>query len=643
MSMNKHIAWAALCACAAFFAAAPVGPAQAQGLLERLFGSPTYQDRSYRSHGRDGRWRSYRNEAALDGSGGYSRRSFGYGDDPEPAKVKSPRYYTYRPDGLKMTSFAGLAEVKTASATPLEAVGDPFSFAEARAHLATFSMRVLPEVGEAIKAHYEKAPKFLWVEQGRVNARAHAALAALDDAGRYALAPADYKVSVPADATDAADVDAAMKALAEFEIALSAKALTYVLDATRGRIDPNRISGYHDFDRKKVDLAGTLQAISQASDAGAYLENANPDNKPFKALVAELAALQEAGPIERVEVAAGTFIRPGGRHPEMANVVAALHIAASDALKQEHAATFDNYADGKEYTPELVVLVRAFQAEKGLKPDGVVGRNTLRAMQPQTAGDKREKVKLAMERLRWLPRDLGQRHVMINQPAFTATYMEEGRDPLSMRVVVGTKSNQTSFFMDRIETVEFNPYWGVPQSIIINEMIPQLRQDPSYLDRLGYEITTASGRRVSSYQVDWYAVASKQASINVRQPPGGDNALGLVKILFPNKHAIYMHDTPHKSLFQKDERAFSHGCVRLQDPRAMAAAVLGKPVSYVDGRIGEGHNDQDKVVADIPVYVSYFTAWPTADGAVEYFDDMYERDMYLARAISATDAARAGS
>ena len=153
-------------------------------------------------------------------------------------------------------------------------------------------------------------------------------------------------------------------------------------------------------------------------------------------------------------------------------------------------------------------------------------------------------------------------------------------------------------------------------------------------------MSDARGRRVSSSSVDWGGVAAKQVPINVRQPPGGGNALGRVKILFPNKHAIYMHDTPHKKLFLCDVRAFSHGCVRLHEPREMAAAVLGKPVEYVDARIGEGRNASEEITADIPVYVSYFTAWPDRDGTVQFYSDMYDRDQYLTRAIEATSQVR---
>ena len=171
-------------------------------------------------------------------------------------------------------------------------------------------------------------------------------------------------------------------------------------------------------------------------------------------------------------------------------------------------------------------------------------------------------------------------------------------------------------------------------------MIPKLAQNPSYLDQAGYEVTTLKGRQVSSASVDWYAVAAKEQSINVRQYPGRSNALGEVKILFPNKHHIYMHDTPAKNLFSKDVRAFSHGCIRLHDPKAMAAAVLGKSKDYVSSRIGQGQNDQERVDGDLPVYVSYFTAWPEADGSMGYYTDIYDRDMHLLKALEATKATR---
>jgi murein L,D-transpeptidase YcbB/YkuD len=170
-------------------------------------------------------------------------------------------------------------------------------------------------------------------------------------------------------------------------------------------------------------------------------------------------------------------------------------------------------------------------------------------------------------------------------------------------------------------------------------MLPRLRRDPGYLDRAGYEVTDSKGRRIKSSQVNWGSYGSK-VPFGVRQTPSEANALGELKILFPNEHAIYMHDTPQKALFEREERAFSHGCVRLQDPRGMAAAVLGVSREYIADKLAQGHSSE-KVSRKIPVYVAYFTAWPTPDGKVEYFNDVYNRDSHLQTALGLTEAARA--
>ena len=624
----------AVCLMAGGLAAVPSAPAKAQNFFDQLFGSSRYYDRGAE---RDYRQR-YNDYNGYNDSYRWGRQSYDY--DPEVVKVSAPKYYEYKPDVMKRFSLAVLAQVETASADETQPLMEKTPFIEARGHLSSISIRTLPEVAEAIRTWYGKEQRFVWVSEGRVNTLARTALEALARADLFGLSPDDYRVGLPAEDTDPADPGARQEALMRFEMEMSAKVLTYVLDATRGRIDPNRISGYHDFARKPVDLAGALTEMAGMADVGGWLDGRNPDNVPFRALVAELAALRASDDTPRIEIAPGTFIRPGATNPELANVIAAIRQRSTPEFRSAHATTLAGYADGAEYTPALVALVRDYQTSAGLKPDGVVGPGTISTLMFRSLQDKIDKVTLAMERLRWLPRDLGNRHVFVNQPAFQASYMEVGKRPLTMKVVVGQKSNQTYFFMDKIETVEFNPYWGVPLSIIVNEMLPKLSQNPYYLDQIGYEVTTLQGQQISSGQVDWYAVARKQASVNVRQLPGGDNALGELKILFPNAHAIYMHDTPAKNLFSKPTRAFSHGCIRLENPRAMAAAVLGKSVDYIAARVAQGQNESDPVTADVPVYVSYFTAWPGADGEVNYYDDMYERDVYLARAIDRTNRAR---
>ena len=597
-------------------------PVQAQGLLDALFKSPAQRKRE----------REAREQARQEAAAARQVKPV--------VRISGPSYRTYKPDTLVNVDFGKIADpvvtggIEDMGLAPLGI--DPF--VEGRPALADLSLRALPEAAEAVIDHYSAHPGYIWVAGTSVTGDAKAVVDVLNAADAVGLSAADYRVDVPADAFDVTQGTERQKELMAFEMKLSVAVANYMLDAARGRVDPNRISGYHDFKRKSPDLVKQLEALAKAADPAEALLAHNPQGAHFEALKAELKRLKELDEVDRIEIAEDVMLKPGQSNPELANVMAAIEMKGSDELKAEYALLFASYAGKPEYDAELVDLVKAFQKEAGLKPDGVVGPATRRAMVGITNADKIEKVRLAMERARWLPGVLASRRVFINQPAYTATYYDGGKADLSMRVVVGTKANQTYFFDDSIELVEFNPYWGVPQSIIFNEMMPKLRADPSYLDRLGYEITVG-GRAVSSSSVNWNAVG-RGSNIGVRQPPSDGNALGELKILFPNSHAIYMHDTPSKSLFQRDTRAYSHGCIRLQDPRAMAAKVLGTSVGEIGNHIAGGRNKQVQLPVQIPVHVAYFTAWPNDAGKVEYFADVYGRDSYLRKAIDATESER---
>ncbi|WP_242223349.1 L,D-transpeptidase family protein [Shinella zoogloeoides] len=551
-------------------------------------------------------------------------------------RVTGPRYYTYKADALKRVAVDKLADpvVTSSISTDVAPAGD----AGIRAAFATVDVRATPDAAKAVETFYGDYKKLVWIDGTGISEKAKTAIAVLADAASVGLDPWDYAVQIPPDSFDSADMNKRYSELATFEVALSSAVATYVQDAVRGRIDPNRISGYHDFKRKDVNLVAALKNVVLSGNIRNYLESRSPLNDDFRVLKAELSKLRaETGGDDRVVIAEGTLLKPGESNPELANIIKGVVRHGSDALKTDHSVTIATYKGTPDYTPELVALMEAFQKENGLKPDGVVGKASIRKLVGgDSVADKVAKLEVALEQARWLPVDLGARHVFINQPAFMVYYHEDGREKFSMRTVVGSKSNQTYFFEDRVQTVEVNPYWGVPQSIIINEMLPKLRNDPSYLDRMGYEVAVG-GRAVPSSSVNWHG---STAGVSVRQPPSGDNALGELKILFPNTHAIYMHDTPSKSFFKKDMRALSHGCVRLAEPRKMAAAVLGVSEADVGKEIAAGGNRALPVKADIPIYIAYFTAWPNKDGAVEYFDDVYGRDDYMRKAFEATRAAR---
>jgi murein L,D-transpeptidase YcbB/YkuD len=551
------------------------------------------------------------------------------------AKISSPTYNTYRPDRLVRVDFSVLSS-KPQNAAFAPSIGAT-TFREALGGLEAFDLFAEPAVAKALVAYYTANPEFIWVSGTTVNGRGQEAVRVLGEAASHGFVPADYSVSVPASAYSTDDTAGRLKDLIRFEMALSARVLRYVHDAQQGRIEPNRISGYYDFPAKPLDMPAVLKTLAHTQEVRTYLESRHPQNPEYQALRVELEAL-EASAENEIIVNPKLLLKPGETSAELPKLLTLIARNLDDEMGGEHGETLARLGSSETYVPELVPVFEAVQKKAGLKPDGIVGPRTVATLAGNSKADRLEKVKIALEQLRWLPSDLGSPRVFINQPAFSASYIDGGEEKLKTRVVIGKTSNQTSFFYDQIEQVDYNPYWGVPQSIIVNEMLPRLRSDPGYLDRSGYEVTDSSGRRVPSSAIDWNQYGGK-VPFSVRQAPSEANALGELKILFPNKHAIYMHDTPQKSFFQRDMRALSHGCVRLQDPRGMAAAVLGTSVDHIAAKLKQGHSSE-KVTRKIPVYVAYFTAWPDMSGKVEYFGDVYDRDVRLRQALDATEAVR---
>jgi murein L,D-transpeptidase YcbB/YkuD len=280
--------------------------------------------------------------------------------------------------------------------------------------------------------------------------------------------------------------------------------------------------------------------------------------------------------------------------------------------------------------------LQEFQKTAGIKPTGRLDNVTVNAMNNRF-GSARDLNRLVdnMERLRWLPKHLGTRHVFVNQAAFEVRVIDGQSEVWRSKVIVGKPNTQTSAFHDQIETVVFNPSWGVPPSIIAKEYLPKLWNDPSYLDRIGFRVTTPDGRQISSGNIDWWSYSGK-VPYNIEQPPGSDNALGELKFLFPNAHNIYMHDTPTKNLFAKDVRAFSHGCVRVENPREFATILLGWNRAKIDANTDSGVSQTVPLPTKVPVHIAYFTAWPDTAGKIQYFNDIYGRDEALEKAMSAT-------
>jgi murein L,D-transpeptidase YcbB/YkuD len=491
------------------------------------------------------------------------------------------------------------------------------------------SLRVLPATRDALLAQYAaQAYRPIWLKDGKLTDRGKDVLQLLAAAGEEGLEPQSYlPTGLASFASPLPEYDQA--AMARLDIDLSAAALRYARDASGGQFDPARLSRYHDVAPPWVAPDQALRVIAFSPFAADYLRGLNPTHTAYGTMKKALADLRaiEAEPRDD-KIADGDIVKKGGsdaRIPAVRTRLAELGFTAEPA----------DEADPYLLDAELSVQLRLFQKQAGVRVSGALGPQTVTALNNAGSGGSIDKLLDNMERLRWLPRDLGKRYVFVNQPAFEASVMKDGKPEWTTRVIVGKPDTQTSVFHDEMEMVVFNPSWGVPPSIIANEYLPKLRNDPGYLDRLGFKVVTQQGKVVPSSSVSWWEYGSK-VPYGIQQPPGEKNALGELKFLFPNSHDIYMHDTPSRELFEKDMRAFSHGCVRVQDPRKFASVVLGITPEEVAAKVESRDSTTVRLKEKLPVHITYFTAWPDAAGNMVYFNDIYGRDRTLEIARSAT-------
>jgi murein L,D-transpeptidase YcbB/YkuD len=277
------------------------------------------------------------------------------------------------------------------------------------------------------------------------------------------------------------------------------------------------------------------------------------------------------------------------------------------------------------YGLDLQDAVKRFQRRHGLEANGIVGPDLVAEL--NVAADVRvRQLALNLERWRWLPRQLGERHILVNIPEYRLEVWDHGRVPLAMNVVVGKKDTPTPIFADQMTHVVFAPYWNIPSTIVQNETIPSALNDPAFLRRAKMEVLDRSGNVIDPAKIDM----SDSSSYRFRQRPGNGNALGLVKFMFPNQYNVYLHDTPADSLFSRVTRSLSHGCVRVEQPEALAEYVLGDQPSWTRERIEEAmHSVDEKTVrlrSPLPVYLGYWTARVSSDGLLQFRRDVYGID-----------------
>ena len=487
----------------------------------------------------------------------------------------------------------------------------------------------------------------LWVAQGKPTAAALAVLARLRAADDFGLIPRDYAgetIAALALPGGGAPTESNLRR-AQFDVSLSAAALLLITDLHYGRVDA-RAAGFElDERRDALDLVALVRALAQGSDAQRLLSGIEPQFYHYKLLESALARYRElarAAPrLTRLAPLGRRSVRPGERYagaPQLRELLTAL----GDLPARAHAPVTDKAA-AQVLDPELLAGLRRFQLRHGLAADGVLGTATMRELTTPFAWRVRQ-IELTLERWRWLP-VFKTPPIIVNIPqfrlfAFRST-ADRAADILQMDVIVGRTypRNRTPVFVADMRYVIFRPYWDVPRSITMREMLPAIESKPGFMEHEHLEIVRGETDAARALAVTPETLRELAAgAVRLRQRPGPDNALGLIKFVLPNAHDVYLHSTPAQRLFGEARRAFSHGCIRVSDPVALAAYVLrDTPGEWTADSIQAAMNGSEtrrvRLAHPIKVMILYGTVLATEAGQVMFFEDLYGQDRALERLL----------
>jgi len=483
----------------------------------------------------------------------------------------------------------------------------------------------------------QRAPVWFTADGPRTDVQV--ALDAMRHAADHGLEPDDYNVDAVQSAVRQAADMTETQTVAATDAALTMAVLRFMSDLRFGRVDPSTVAPRYRAtppkDMRFVNMLRSAVAEARLADLLRAVEPAFPQYRRLEALLARYRRLAQepfaALPLPKV---GKRSVAVGDDYEGVAQLYDRLRgLGDLDATTPP--------PGGPRYTEAIAVGVRRFQHRHGLDADGVLGKSTLAAL--DVSPERRAtQIVVSLERLRWVP-DFGNDAIIaINLPSFRLwVFGDASRDhaDLAMPVIVGkAMRNETPVFIGTMRLVEFSPYWNVPRSILRNELLPQLMRDRSLLRRDDMELVDASGQASSSDVLDDAALAALQAGrLRVRQRPGPANALGRVKFVLPNTMDIYLHDTPATQLFERSRRDFSHGCIRVGDPAALAAFVLsgngGWTRADVDAAMSAGMHRVVPLAAPVPVIVFYTTVIVDRDGQAWFLPDLYGQDTVLLRAL----------
>ncbi len=477
-----------------------------------------------------------------------------------------------------------------------------------------------------------------WVREEQPVPQALSLIERFRNAGKKGLDPEDYDASRWEKRIHELQGSSKGLAMARFDVALTVCTMRYVSDLRIGRINPQHFNFGLSVEGKKYDLAQFLHGrILTTSDLQAVLDEVEPPFAAYRRTEQALAhylELARADDGQKLPLVTKP-IEPGQPYlgvPRLANFLRLVGDLPADATLPSGAQT---------YSGPLVDAVKRFQRRHGLDADGRLGPATIKQLNVPIK-DRLGQLQLTLERWRWLPAEFSAPPIIVNIPDFRLRAVDENNKVvMDMRVVVGkAMRTQTPVFTRDMTYVVLRPYWNVPPSILRGEIVPAIQRDRNYIARRNYQVTTQGGKVVTSGQISDEVLAQLRAGeLAVRQKPGAANALGLLKLIFPNEHNVYLHSTPSSGLFSRSRRDFSHGCIRVEKPAELAAWALRNNPGWTLERVQQGmQNGKDDVTLNlakrVPVFIVYGTALAYENGEVHFSDDIYGHDRKLAAALA---------
>jgi len=484
-----------------------------------------------------------------------------------------------------------------------------------------------------------------WSDGERLGRQGRALVGRLEEAAAVGLSPAEYESARLTALVDALTTGRSPRDdLLAADPQLTAAALLYASDLSSGRVDPDDARLPWHIDKPRRHFAGELAAALDRGDLGGWLDAVEPRTALYASQLEMLHRYREiAAAGGWPPVPAGPVLELGdpiGRErllPLLECLDAGGDLTALDRAVLDHLREEEDGGEGPAvYHLRLAEAVGRFQRRHGIEVDGTLGPETLAELAVPAEARVRQ-ILLNLERARWIERDFPERYLHINVPAFELEARDGERAPLEMSIVVGRTDWMTPLFRDAMTTVEINPYWHVPASIAARELAVEAAEDAEAFRADGYEVFSGPGpgaERLDPRTVDWRVLDPEDPEVRIRQRPGPTNALGRIKFLFPNRHNVYLHDTPADGAFDRTERALSHGCIRLERPLDLAAWVFAGQEGWdrerVEETIASGEHTVVPLEEAIPVYILYWTAW-MEDGRAQFRRDVYGVDAELGR------------